>query len=234
MGSNSTIQEIKERLREEGYTSETIGEVLREVNRSFLAEDAGEVIRETRGKARQLQSVLEGIYEALIDEPVLDLRMESGVAFRVESTTDAFDLLVRGDAAGRLTVSYRSHSVHDVEPDESIRLGGLGKPTKPEAARSHVTAARITIQPAREHGSDVAGDSMDVRIAVNRKLLEDNVVRAEPAERFYDCLTFLDYVSDRYEVEAYSTLIEALATLPDRIGTYLGKKREFLRRLDFS
>ena len=43
MSGDQTIREIKERLREEGYTSETIGEVLREVNSSFLAEDAGVV-----------------------------------------------------------------------------------------------------------------------------------------------------------------------------------------------
>lgn len=231
MSSYETIREIKERLKDEGYTSQTIGEVLREVNRSFLADDAGAVIRETREKALQLRSVLEGIYEALIEEPKLDLRIDGGEEVSVGRERDVFDIALSKNAGDRFTIAFESRGEHQVEPVESIRLGQLNKKAaEAETVLRRVVLARITIRPT-EHGRLT---SYDIRFAVNRPLLESSNPRDEPSARFLDCLTFVDFASDQYSFDGYSTLVRAISKLPERIGSYLGKKREFLDRFEFS
>lgn len=238
MSGDETIREIKERLKDEGYTSQTIGEVLREVNRSFLADDAGEVIRETRAKALQLQTVLEGIYEALIEEPTLDLRIDGNEELPVGTERDVFDIALSKSAGNRLSIAFESRREHPVEPAESIRLGQLKKrDSEPKTVMRRVVLARITIRPA-EPGRFFERlrntDTYEVQFTVNRDLLESSDARDEPSARFHDCLTFVDFASDRYSFEGYSTLVRIISKLPDRIGSYLGKKREFLDRFDFS
>jgi hypothetical protein len=123
-----------------------------------------------------------------------------------------------------------SRETHPVTGEESIRLGRVGQSSKPDVKNKHIVLARIIIDGA-EAGN---GGHFDFRIGINRAVLESDSARAEPNERFHDCLTFLDFASDKYDSQAYSTLIAGLGKLSDRIGTYLAKKREFLRDVDFS
>lgn len=237
MSGDETIREIKERLREEGYTSETIGEVLREVNSSFLAEDASAVLRQTKEKAAQLESVLQGIYSALVAEPLLDLRIECDHQLAFAGRMDHLDVVLT--KSHRFVIAFESRTEHPVTPEEAIRLGGLNKRApKPEPAPRRVVVARIAIQPSRERRRFLDrlrdAEPLDISFEINRSVLESDALREQPATRFSDCLTFVDYTSDRYSYESYGTIVAAISDLPERIGTYLGRKREFLDRFDFS
>ena len=242
------IEAIKEELRKEGYTSETIEGVLIELRRSFLADDARSFAGRMRMKAAEFEAALALIYSAVEEEPIVDIKLESAAPLTFPDLKDYFDLRLKKNETAEtaeLVISWVSRSPHPSTAGSGFELGTAAsasiKRLTPRTIellviRCGIHSPRPALALKRFFAAQDGSPKPFNNIRLNRGLTEGTgkAVPAAAVFPFPSAAAFIDFITGMYRNDGYRELAAELSSLHGRVAAHFAEKRRMLDNLDFS